>query len=746
VAATPANGRDEDVFEFAFRAEPLRSLDARGRASVRASATLRHVEAGAVVVHAGAPADTLVVVVRGAISVEDPSAPHGPGREVRAGQAFGHEAFVPFASRRVRGVASERASVLELPVAVLCRALVRAGLSEVVVREETRARRSEWRALLAGTAFGALPPAELHALVSTLVEFSCQSGDRLGEAARSSGVFVVAGGLFALASAVPGETPSYAARGDVAGLAPDPRTEAPFAVALGSALALGVPREALERIALRHPDVLVRLESVARARAAKQRRSLPAAPRAATRHARDDMARLGSASSLLAIDLDRCTRCGHCTATCAASHGTARLERRGEKLVVTLRNAESVASAALLLPSACQHCHEPACLDPCPTGAIRRLATGAVELDAERCTGCGACAKACPWDAIRMAPRPGGGRAADGPSATVAVKCDLCRGLDGPECVSACPTDAIFRLDPARDVVEVRAAVGKKDGAKRVRAATRLLPARVVMALALVPPLVALDRSLPGGGGQGARLVAGVLAAALVVGLAGQAAIKRVPSVRHRARRVLSRSSDVSTVSPFVALHATSGWVAFACVFLHAGFSVPEGPLGLLALSFWGVALSGAFGAAVYRALPERLTRLERRSTLPEDEPAQREALLDRLHASVSGANPAQKALVRGFLLPYARSWGGAALLAAGGRALASEEAAVLARIDVVLGGRKSERLAGIRELVLTAVEMRAERARRLLRALLRSWLPLHLALSTLVLVVLALHVAGALG
>ena len=362
----------------------------------------------------------------------------------------------------------------------------------------------------------------------------------------------------------------------------------------------------------------------------------------------------------------------------------------------------------------------------------------------ELCTGCGACAKACPWDAIRMAPRSGNGPTSDGRSAMVALKCDLCRGLDGPECVSACPTDAIFRLDPARDVVEVRAAVGKKEHPKRDRGSSSRRSARVLLWLGIVPPLVALDQSLPGGGGHGARLWLGILGAALVVALSGHAVLKRVPPVRRRVRRAISRPVGVSALSPFVALHVATGGLAAACVFLHAGFFVPGGALGLLALSFWAAALSGAFGAAVYRVLPERLSRLERRSTLPEDEPAEREASLDRLHAAVSGTNPALKELVRGVLLPYARSWSGAFVLAAGGRALAREEAALLARIDAALGGRKSERLTGLRELVVTAVEMRSQRARRILCSLLRGWLPLHLVLCALVLVLLALHVAGA--
>jgi Fe-S-cluster-containing dehydrogenase component len=625
--------------------------------------------------------------------------------------------------------------------------LVRAGFPELFAREEARARRTEWTTLLARTAFGALPPEEIDALARVLVEEPRERGDALDV---TNAVWLVAGGLFEAHAPSAAAPKVYAARGDFLGLSAVlcAGTDRVTAVALGSALALRVPREELDRIAARYPAVLSTLERALTAREMKQRRTLEAAQRPATRHAGDEMERLGSARSLLAIDLDRCTRCGHCTWACADSHGSARLERRGDKVMVTLKKADSAATTALLLPSACQHCREPACLDPCPTGAIRRDATGVVELDADLCTGCGACAKACPWEAIRMAPRPPGSNsgATAKMSAEIAVKCDLCRGLDGPECVSACPTDAIFRLDPRREVVEVRAAVGASREAERPSEARgRKRSAAGLLLLALVPPFVALARSLSGGPGDGPRLEAGVFGLVLVLVLASHAIVKRVSGVRRRARRALSRSGAVSTVAPFVSFHAASGVLAAACVLVHAGTNVRGGLLGALSVAFWGVAASGVFGALVYRFLPSRLSRIERTASLPEDEPKEREALLDRLHAGVSGANAAKKELVRRILAPYGAAWVGTLSLIASGRSLAEEEAALAGRVQRALGGRRSERLADIESLVRTAVEMRAQRARRVQSALLRAWLPIHLMGTALLLALLALHVVGAL-
>lgn len=743
-------GERSDAFEAALRAEPFRALDGRGRADLKAAGKLRHLAAGGLIFLAGEPADTLFVVASGAVRLERSGDGTGPasGKIVRPSELFGLEALAPFSLRRGRAVACEASSVLEVPVGVLRRVLVRAGLSELFVRDEARARRAEWHALLEKTALGAVGDTELEALTRELVEESRERGEVLDREGRGDAVWLVVGGLFELSApeGVPSR-PVYAARGDFIGLSARGHAERTKAVALGSALALRLPGATLRRLAERRPDVLSALERACAARHAKQERTLEAAARPATRHATDEMARLGSARSLLAIDLDRCTRCGHCTWACADAHGSARLERRGDKVVVALQRAESIASTALLLPRACQHCHEPACLDPCPTGAIRRDATGAVDIDQDLCTGCGACAKACPWDAIRMAPREASPTAtgAIGRSAEVAVKCDLCRGHDGPECVSACPSNAIFRLDPARDVVEVRAAVGPRPEARRREPSVRRWPLARLLALGLVPPFVALERSLPPGAGHGVRLVAGALAAVLVLALCAHVLVKRVSRVRRRARQALARSGSVSTVAPFVTLHTATGVAAAASVLLHSGLRVPAGLAGALSLAFWGVAASGAFGATVYRWLPARLSRIERTSGLPEDEPLEREALLDAFHAAVSGANPAKKELVRRILLPYASAWSGSLSLVASGRTLGAEQAVLAARVDRVLGGRKSARLAGIEGLVRTAVEMRALRARRVLRVLLRAWLSVHLAGSALALGLLVLHVVGAL-
>jgi hypothetical protein len=186
--------------------------------------------------------------------------------------------------------------------------------------------------------------------------------------------------------------------------------------------------------------------------------------------------------------------------------------------------------------------------------------------------------------------------------------------------------------------------------------------------------------------------------------------------------------------------------LTIAAVLGHAGLRVPQNPAGSLALAFWAVSLLGCFGALAYRLVPRRLARLERRGDLPEDLAAERKALLDRLFVQASGRDELVKAIAARVLVPYARAVLGPLALLASGRSLADEEARLHARIDAMRQGRGQGRLSGLPELVRTAVELRALPVRRVLTALLRGWLPLHMVVSAVGLALLGLHVAVMLG
>lgn len=150
----------------------------------------------------------------------------------------------------------------------------------------------------------------------------------------------------------------------------------------------------------------------------------------------------------LLIDEHRCIRCGNCIAACEGVHDDhhARLSLTGIRLY------------NLLAPNSCWQCENPLCMLDCPPDAIVRDPRGEIYIKSN-CIGCGNCERNCPYDNIFMVhqePRWSitswvrslfGG--ADEVERTVAVKCDLCRGISGgPACVRSCPTGAAIRLTP----------------------------------------------------------------------------------------------------------------------------------------------------------------------------------------------------------------------------------------------------------------------------------------------------------
>lgn len=83
------------------------------------------------------------------------------------------------------------------------------------------------------------------------------------------------------------------------------------------------------------------------------------------------------------------------------------------------------------------HCDEPGCLAACPApGAIVQYANGIVDVNADRCIGCGYCETGCPFDVPKFHKTTG-----------KMAKCTLCVdrvevGLE-PACIKACPTGCL---------------------------------------------------------------------------------------------------------------------------------------------------------------------------------------------------------------------------------------------------------------------------------------------------------------
>jgi formate dehydrogenase beta subunit len=91
----------------------------------------------------------------------------------------------------------------------------------------------------------------------------------------------------------------------------------------------------------------------------------------------------------------------------------------------------------LMRKDQCMHCEEPGCLAACPApGAIVQYANGIVDVNADRCIGCGYCETGCPFDVPRFHKTTG-----------KMSKCTLCVdrvevGLE-PACIKACPTGCL---------------------------------------------------------------------------------------------------------------------------------------------------------------------------------------------------------------------------------------------------------------------------------------------------------------
>jgi phenylacetyl-CoA:acceptor oxidoreductase subunit 1 len=53
------------------------------------------------------------------------------------------------------------------------------------------------------------------------------------------------------------------------------------------------------------------------------------------------------------------------------------------------------------------HCENPPCFDVCPSGATRKHPNGIVDVEFDKCIGCGACVVACPYNSRYISDQDG---------------------------------------------------------------------------------------------------------------------------------------------------------------------------------------------------------------------------------------------------------------------------------------------------------------------------------------------------
>jgi phenylacetyl-CoA:acceptor oxidoreductase subunit 1 len=97
------------------------------------------------------------------------------------------------------------------------------------------------------------------------------------------------------------------------------------------------------------------------------------------------------------VDLRRCVGCQTCTAACRQANATPPGVQWRRVLDIEVGTYPDVARA--FVPTGCQHCDEPPCMDVCPSTATRKRADGIVTIDYDICIGCAYCSVACPYDA-----------------------------------------------------------------------------------------------------------------------------------------------------------------------------------------------------------------------------------------------------------------------------------------------------------------------------------------------------------
>lgn len=731
----------------AVRAIPvLRSLDSAGRELLIGAAQWRARDLGAPVFSSLLEAhDAMVGVLRGRIELRanDPAGDCPRTlRTIQAGDVLGEAALAGLAPR-VEAVCLEPSEVLVWPASLFVRAATRAGEDSAAAIELSRLRRAAMlETLTLSVLHRCLSIEELPWLIDAARWLEVARGEPVYEAGDTAdAVYVLAEGLVQLQTGTL-DLPRISAHhkpGDVFGVLHIGASmlREHTAVAVARSIVLRLSRAAWQTAVDRN-RALVEFVDVPREQAV----AVPGGDASNTRHVFRDLHRFATARSLLVIDQDACVRCGHCTWSCAAAHdGVPRMVRRGDVVVASLRAGVDEASPTplrhLLVPNACQHCRDPVCMVDCPTGAIGRHGEGDVFIRESLCTGCGNCAKACPWDNIRLAPRRD-------VEALVAVKCDLCAGRSGPECVRSCPTGALARVDPRRAFGDLGAWLEAGAAELPKRPVSGSGAKRLLQGVGLAVVMLGMTR----GWGRPGDLAWAIPAAlgcvsALAYAIPKRAALRWRWQLHARSDVPEAESKPASMVRPWLSAHVWIGAATSVAVLAHAGRHFGPDLAGLLHAAFWATIATGAFGLAVYRWVPRWLTRLERDGVLVEELDRRRDELLSSLRVALGRASGRVRRASSRVLGPYLRSWTGIPRMLWGGGDQATERH----RVATALASA-SEREADdpmLTELALLAVELRLVGWRRAFTRLLRAWLGPHIALAVWTVSLLLLHVIASL-
>jgi len=170
----------------------------------------------------------------------------------------------------------------------------------------------------------------------------------------------------------------------------------------------------------------------------------------------------------MVIDLRYCDGCQsvdrppQCTAACIEGHFAPEPMEW-----IEVYEGDLPGGGSQFIPTPCQQCQNPPCVNVCPVAATFSTPEGTVLIDQDRCIGCRICMAACPYDrrffnwADPPVP-PEAHLAHYDPEHQVparkgtVMKCDLCpdMGRAGvlPYCVQGCPNHAVYYGDLEEDI------------------------------------------------------------------------------------------------------------------------------------------------------------------------------------------------------------------------------------------------------------------------------------------------------
>ncbi len=477
------------------------------------------------------------------------------------------------------------------------------------------------------------------------------------------------------------------------------------------------------------------------------------------------------AGNLLVMDMAKCIRCGNCSLACHKVHGNSRLVRRGIHIERPLKLGRAGVQS-VLAPSVCMHCQDAKCLTGCPTGAIARLPDGKIDIDPTTCIGCSDCATQCPYDAISMIARPGTETSAAKkrfgwlfsffslsepplPLAVVqtenllAVKCNLCHGtgMNPPgskraaySCEENCPTGALVRVNPREYFDEIKETIGIVAQSRTHAVGENIhkfdLFATVWHVIGIAAIIVGSGLAVWGTRtfSQDTSLLGpdGWFTARWATGLTGLACIIWVMLYPMRKQIYRRRAGALRY---WMLSHIYIGVLGGVVLLVHGGTSSGGLLTSMLMISFDLVIVSGLFGALCYVIVPRLMTRIEREPLLIDDLEARRKEL--RLELANAQLNELIQRKVRrrflglGYLLrQYSRREGLDKMLA-DARSEFRSASESMNRSDV----------ARLMEAVENAAMLRRVDALIYLHTLLKLWVPPHVLFTSLMLVLMVIHI-----